>query len=216
MTRPGKSLPERITPDQYDYGSRTAAVIVAGGIAAIPTETSYGLAVDAFNERALKRLFTLKQRPLSKPLLVLIPSVSALPRLAAEIPDTYAELIEQFWPGPLTLLFPALSNLPEQLTAGTRTVGIRISSNEIATEICRCAGSVITATSANISGHHSARSAEEVVDYFDNRIDIVVDGGKLEPSPGSSIVGCSRGRLVSIREGVIPFAAIQKAAAHSP
>jgi len=209
MRKRGKSLPNRVTPDRTDYGRITAAVIGDGGIAAIPTETSYGLAVDPFNPAALQRLFEVKQRPVSKPLLVLIDKLSVLPRLSAIIPDVYIPLIQHYWPGPLTLIFPALNTLPELLTAGTGTVGVRMSSNRVATEICRCAGGTITATSANISGQRSARSAAEIVHYFNDRVDIIVDGGKLRKSPGSSIIGCNQGNIISIREGTIPLSSIK-------
>lgn len=215
MRKRGKSLPERISADQTDYGSKAAAVIGAGGIAAIPTETSYGLAVDPFNAEALQRLFQIKQRPLSKPVLVLIDSMSALGRLTSRIPDIYQPIISHYWPGPLTLIFPALSSLPDLLTAQTGTVGVRESSNRIATRICRCAGGTITATSANISGHRSACSADQIIDFFGNRIDIVVDAGELGESPGSSIIGSDQGKLVSIREGVIPFSSICTTAENS-
>ena len=209
MRRRGKSLPDRITPDQPDYGSITAAVIGAGGIAAIPTETSYGLAVDPFNDLALRRLFEIKRRPLSKPVLVLIDDQSELKRLTRDVPDIYKPIISQYWPGPLTMIFPALDTLPELLTAGTGTIGVRVTSNQIAADICRSAGGTITATSANLSGQRSARSADEILDYFNSLIDIVVDGGELEDSPGSSIIGHDRGGLTSIREGAIPFSSIQ-------
>lgn len=215
MRRRGTFLPDRITADHPDYGSKTAAVIGAGGIAAIPTETSYGLAVDPFNRNALRRLFELKRRPSTKPVLVLIENLSVLPRLSPEIPNIYQPIIGKYWPGPLTLIFPALSTLPELLTAGTGTVGVRESSNQIATEICRCSGGAITATSANISGQRAARSAEEIADYFKDLIDIVVDGGELEDSPGSSIVECETGSLRCIRDGVIPFSEIRDAVTFS-
>lgn len=212
MKKRGKSRPEVLAADKTDYGSRAAAVIGSGGIAAIPTETSYGLAVDPFNAEALQKLFDVKQRPLSKPVLVLVDRISTLARLVSETPEIYKPIFEQYWPGPLTLIFPARADLPELLTARTGTIGVRVSSNPVATEICRKAGGAITATSANISGHRSAASADAIFEYFNNRIDLVVDGGVLEDSPGSTIVGLDGPRLVCIREGVVPFSSIQAVA----
>ena len=190
--------------DQPDYHSAAAAVIRSGGIAAIPTETSYGLAVDPFNRASLDRLFTVKRRPPSKPVLVLIDGVDQLPRLIEKIPDPYRPLIDRLWPGPLTLIFPALPSLPEPLTAGTSTLGIRISSNQAATEICRRAGGVITATSANVSGEQPAWTATELLSSFATSIDLIVDAGDLEPVLPSTVVKCEGNRLVVVREGCIP------------
>lgn len=208
MKKRGKFLPEILPADKADYSGRAAAVIGSGGIAAIPTETSYGLAVDPFNAEALQKLFNLKRRPLSKPVLVLVDSTAVLTRLVSETPKIYQPIIEHYWPGPLTLIFPALADLPELLTARTGTIGIRMSSSPVATEICRKAGGAITATSANISGHRSAGSAETIIEYFNNRVDLVIDGGVLEDSPGSTIVGLDGHNLFCIREGVIPFSSI--------
>jgi len=214
MKKRGVSHPELIPTTSPEYSSRAAAVIGAGGIAAIPTETSYGLAVDPFNTDALRRLFAIKQRPLAKPVLVLVDSMKSLARMTPEIPPVYQSLIKQYWPGPVTLIFAAREELPHLLTAGTGTVGARMSSNPVAAEICRCAGGCITATSANISGSVSARSTADIVDYFGDQIDIIVDGGELEESPGSSIFANDRDALFCIREGVIPFTSVLKVAAN--
>ena len=205
MKRQGRSLFKRVFPESTDYSSEVAAVIGAGGVAAIPTETSYGLAVDPHNQKALERLFSLKNRPPAKPVLVLIKNSGFLSRLVSHTPANYIPLIKLYWTGPLTLIFPALPDLPKLLTAGTGTIGIRVSSNRIATEICRKAGGAITATSANLSGHAPARSADEVIDIFKDAIDIVVDGPVLSTAPCSTIVGRKDDQLTLIRKGMIPF-----------
>lgn len=203
MRRREKSRCRRLTIEQPGFSYEAARTISAGGITAIPTETSYGLAVDPFNEQALARLFSVKQRPSSKPVLVLIDGIDRLPRLATHIPPLYISLIERYWPGPVTLIFPALPTLPKLLTAGSGTVGVRISSHNAANEICRQAGGVVTATSANLSGSQPARTATELADQLGDLLDLVIDAGPLEDVPPSTVVKCEGDRLVAVREGAI-------------
>ena len=203
MTRRETSRCKIIVSEQTDYSGIAAAVIGSGGVAAIPTETSYGLAVDPFNSRSLERLFEIKKRPASKPVLVLIDGCDRLSHLISDIPDAYRPLMQRFWPGPLTLIFKARKALPELLTAGTGTIGVRISSHRVATEICRRAGGVITATSANISGEQPARSAAEIDRSFASSIDLIVDDGALERLPPSTILTYRGNRVVMVREGII-------------
>jgi L-threonylcarbamoyladenylate synthase len=197
-----------ITIDRPDYSRDAAAVIRSGGIAAIPTETSYGLAVDPFNDQALKQLFEIKQRPSSKPVLVLIDDVQHLSRLTITTPAIYQPLIERYWPGPLTLIFPARLTLPSLLTAGTGTIGVRISSHQAASEICSRAGGAITATSANISGQRPARAVTDLIDSFEESIDLIVDGGELGKAPPSTVLAYRDDRLLLVREGSIALADI--------
>ncbi|RZW19413.1 MAG: threonylcarbamoyl-AMP synthase [Desulfobulbaceae bacterium] len=203
MTRREKSRCSVITEGQDDYSSIAAAVIISGGIAAIPTETSYGLAVDPFNVESLERLFEIKRRPAQKPILVLIDEVDRLSRLVREIPDSFWPLMERFWPGPLTLIFPAKPDLPSLLTAGTDTIGVRISSNRAAAEICRQAGGMITATSANVSGEQPAWSVEELISSFSSSIELIVDGGHLDQVPPSTVLRSEGNELVLVRSGRI-------------
>ncbi len=201
MKRRERSRCSVITVTQDNYSSLAAAVIISGGIAAIPTETSYGLAVNPFNAGSLERLFEIKRRPPTKPLLVLIDEVDRLSRLVSEVPESFKPLMDRFWPGPLTLIFPAKPDLPSLLTAGTGTIGVRISSNRSASEICRQAGGMITATSANVSGEHPAWSAEQLISSFSNSIELIVDGGELEQVPPSTVIRSENDEVVLIRPG---------------
>ena len=184
---------------------RAVAVLHDGGVIAFPTETYYGLAVDPFNPLALNHLFTLKQRDIAKPILTLVDDRESLSSLVHEIPILYLQLMERFWPGPLTLIFPARINLPNLLTAGTATVGVRQSSHPFARQLLRAFGRPITATSANISGHDAAIDAHEVRAQFGNRIDMVFDGGPAPGKTGSTIIGLEESKLKLIREGIIPY-----------
>ncbi len=182
-----------------------AACLRNGGIIAFPTESYYGLGVDPFSEKAVQRLFDVKMRVKAKAVLVVIPEMDSLFDLVASVPDAYARLMDVFWPGPLTLLFPAGDSVSSALLGGTGNIGIRISSNSVATAICREFGGPITATSANLSGMVPAKSAGDVVNIFGKNIDLVVDGGFSDAQAGSTIVGCRDNDLYLVREGLIPW-----------
>ena len=174
-----------------------------GQIVAFPTETYYGLAVDPQNESAVKKLFELKKRPVDKPLLLLIEDVGQLPQLSSSVPEEFQPLIEKYWPGPLTLIFPALPSVNPKITAETGTVGIRISPHPVAKKIVERFGRAITATSANISGLDPAKTAQEVIDMFGEYIDFVLDGGGTTAGLCSTVVGVKDSHLQVIRAGVI-------------
>ena len=180
--------------------------MVAGGIVAFPTETCYGLAVDPMNEQALGKLFEVKDRPVDKPVLLLISNVSLLDSLVTHVPDLYLPLIERFWPGPLTLIFQARPQLSPLVTGGTSTVGVRISPHPVAQALGKAFGGAITATSANLSGKPPARSAAQIRSLFGETVDVVLDGGMTPASLCSTIVCECAGRLQLIRSGVIGLA----------
>ncbi|OGQ96036.1 MAG: threonylcarbamoyl-AMP synthase [Deltaproteobacteria bacterium RIFOXYD12_FULL_57_12] len=190
--------------------SRAVQVLQQGGVVAFPTETYYGLAVDPFNSTALARLFRLKQRASHKPILVLIHSREQLSGLAREVPPVFLPLMARYWPGPLTLVFGALQNLPQELTAGTGTVGVRISSHPLAGRLVAAFGRPITATSANISGLPAANSAADVQRQFGAGIDLVLDGGLTPGGHGSTVVGLQNDRLFLIRAGGIPYEQVEE------
>ena len=184
--------------------NRAVTVLNNGGVVAFPTETYYGLAVDPLNPMALNFLFTLKQRDISKPILTLVDDRDSLLSLVQEIPTQYIQLMEKFWPGPLTLIFQAKIHLPTLLTAGTSTIGVRQSSHPFARQLLRAFGRPITATSANISGQDAAADAYEVKTQFGTQIDMVFDGGRTPGISGSTIVGIDGNEVKLIRKGVIP------------
>jgi L-threonylcarbamoyladenylate synthase len=186
------------------------AVLNDGGVVAFPTETYYGLAVDPFNPMALNHLFSLKQRAIGKPILTLVDDRKSLSFLVQDIPTLYEPLMEEFWPGPLTLVFQAKVNLPTLLTSGTSTIGVRQSSHSFARQLLRAFGRPLTATSANISGRAAATDAYEVKSQFGSKIDIIFDGGKTPGTVGSTIIGREGKSLKLIREGVVPFRDILK------
>jgi L-threonylcarbamoyladenylate synthase len=195
-------------PSDEDF-KQAVSVLEQGGIVAFPTETFYGLAVDPFNEKALAALFRLKGRPSEKPFLVLIQDESQLPSLVRLIPSEFRPLMQVFWPGPLTLVFPALSTLSPALTGPDRAgIGIRISPHPVARAFGQVWGRPLTATSANLSGKPAARTAEEVRRIFGREVSCILDGSQTPGGKSSTVVGLSQGKLQLIRAGVIAFSSL--------
>lgn len=192
---------------------RAAVILKSGGVIAFPTETYYGLAVDPLQHQALERLFRIKRRARNLPILVLVSGKEQIHLLASELPTVYHRLIDCFWPGPVTLVFPALPTLPPSLTGDTGTIGLRQSPNETANRLIAAFGGPITATSANISGAAAAVSADEVTRIFGVEIDMVLDGGQTPGGSGSTLVGVRGESLFCLREGKIAFHAVQTCAA---
>jgi len=187
-----------------------AAVLRKGGLVAFPTETYYGLAVDPFNEDALARLFQVKRRSHLKPVLLLIDKLDQLKFIADHVPDVFNHLISEFWPGPLTLVFPAVSGLSSLLTGNSSTIGARQSSCSIATRLVSEFGGPITATSANKSGYKPALTAEEVSHIFNSDVDMILDGGKTPGGRGSTLIGYRSDKIYCIRKGCIKLKDIKE------
>lgn len=177
-------------------------------VGAIPTETFYGLAANPFSEKAIKKLFYLKKRPYYKPIILLIGNYEDLFYIVKEVPPLAKKLISLFWPGPLTIVFEAKESVSPLLTAGTGTIGVRLSSSPVVRKICELFGLPITGTSANISESKPSRSAKEVLKEIPE-VDFILDGGKLKVSAPSTVVSVLENRLSLIREGIIPFEKIR-------
>ncbi len=182
------------------------ATLRGGGVVAFPTETYYGLAVDPENDLALEKLYRLKRRPPEKAILILVEDIVQLSEITRSIPPQFLPLMKKYWPGPLTLIFPAKDTLSQLLTGGSKTVGVRISPHPIAMHLVRGVGKPITATSANISGELPAKSPEEVEKIFGSDIDYIVDGGETAAGQCSTIVGLQDNALTLVRRGQIDIA----------
>jgi len=175
-----------------------------GGVIAYPTETFYALGADPFNAEAVKKVFALKGRPAKNPVSVIVKDREMLARVAASVPEAAYRLMERFWPGPLTIIFDALPSVPALLTAGTGSIGARVSSSPLSQKLTSVLDSPITATSANPSGKAPALTAERVIEYFDGLIDVIIDGGTLKGRLGSTIVDVTGDGIKILREGEIP------------
>jgi L-threonylcarbamoyladenylate synthase len=180
---------------------RMRRVLGENGLIALPTESFYGLAVDPFNEQALVKLWQVKGRSNGKPVLVLIGEGAQLNPFVRNIPPAATVLMNAFWPGPLTIVFPAALGLSDAVTAGTHSVGIRLSAWQPLCELLRRVGP-LTGTSANREGMPPPTTAKEVRDYFGDALDLIVDDG---PTPGGqpSTVIDVQGPIRIIRDGAI-------------
>jgi L-threonylcarbamoyladenylate synthase len=185
---------------------RMRQVLVENGLIALPTESFYGLAVAPFNEQALARLWQVKGRSKGKPVLVLIGEGSQLNPFVRNIPSAATVLMNAFWPGPLTIVFPAALGLSDAVTAGTGSVGIRLSAWQPLCELLRRIGPV-TGTSANREGMTPPTTAEEISHSLGDALDLIVDAG---PTPGGrpSTVIDVQGPIRIIRDGAIDRDAI--------
>jgi L-threonylcarbamoyladenylate synthase len=178
-------------------------VLKGGGVIVFPTETLYGLGADALNNAAVEKVFQLKGRDPSNPIPVLVADQEMLHTLVAQVPTTAQKLIDRYWPGPLTLVLPGQKNIPKPLCNPKGGVGVRISSQPIATLLVKGLGRPLTTTSANPSGKEPARTLEVAKNYFANRVDVFVDGGTLTSKSGSTVVEVMEDSIKIIREGEI-------------
>ena len=181
-------------------------VVRRGGVLAVPTESFYALAAPALNRLAVERVRAMKGRRDGKPILVMIADPGQLASLVAQVPPAAAALMDAFWPGPLTLTFPASSLLPEVVTAGSRTVGITQPCFPQLVPVLQRVGP-LTGTSANRSGRPAARSAREVREQFPAAPLWVLDGGPAPLTAPSTILDLT-GEPRILREGAIPAAAV--------
>lgn len=189
-----------------DASIATAGSIIAnGGLVAFPTETVYGLGADAFNETAVKNIYTAKGRPSDNPLIVHISDIETLNSLACEISDTAMALISAFMPGPFTIILRKSELVPNAVTAGMPTVAIRFPENKTAQRLIKAAGVPIAAPSANLSGKPSPTKASHVINDMMGRIDAVINGEDCEVGVESTIVDASRDVPVLLRPGGITF-----------
>jgi len=187
-----------------------AARLRAGGLVAFPTETVYGLGADALNAEAVERIFRAKGRPASDPLIVHVPGLAALPRVAAAAPPLARTLAEAFWPGPLTLVLPRGPQVPDAVTAGGPTVAVRAPAHPVAQALLEASGLPIAAPSANRFARPSPTTAQHVLDDLADRVDIVLDGGPVTIGLESTILDVTRTPPVILRPGGLPLEAIRR------
>jgi len=196
----------KIDPKTPDKSSIIAAVEILkkGGVVAFPTETFYGLGADAGNVEAVEKIYSIKGRDYENPIPIIIGNIRDMTGLVEEIPETGRRFMERFWPGGLTIIFEASLNILHRLTGGTGKIGIRLSSNIIASHLAKTLSKPITATSANLSGADECASADEVIDCLKDKIDMVIDGGRTPGGLGSTVVDVTTDPPTILREGIIP------------
>ena len=180
-----------------------------GGLVAFPTETVYGLGTNAFKEDAVRRLFEVKRRPPDNPVSVLVSDFESVERLA-EINEVASKLMEEFFPGPLTVVMKAKSEVPEIVTAGTGRVAVRMPDHPIALKIVEFAEVPLATPSANVSGRPSPTKAEHVLQDFEGKIDLLIDGGETGIGIESTVVDTTTYPPKILRLGAIAVEDIER------
>lgn len=203
---------QRPVPPNYIGAGAAARSIRRGGVVAIPTETVYGMAANALDETAVRRVFEIKGRPALDPLIVHIADAARLTDIAASVPAIAQTLAAAFWPGPLTLVLPKKPCIPDSVTAGLDTVAIRVPVHPITRQIIRESGGPVAAPSANRFGAISPTCAGHVFSQFGTELTGIVDGGPCAVGVESTILGFWENRVWLLRPGGIPLEAIEKIA----
>jgi L-threonylcarbamoyladenylate synthase len=189
-----------MTPITKDI-RKAAALLKQEEVVAIPTETVYGLAGNIFSEKAVRKIFSLKERPLYNPLIVHLASARALPSVAREVPAAARKLAQAFWPGPLTLVLPKTDSVPDLVTAGKPTVAVRVPAHPVARSLLEQLDFPLAAPSANPFGAISPTVAVHVAAYFGQRLSLVLDGGPCQRGIESTIVGFEGEAVILYRHG---------------
>ena len=209
-----------LTEKYMDFKSNTnytkliepAKIIKNGGIVVFPTETVYGIGANGLDENAVKKLYNVKQRPLNKPISLLVSNMDMVNLVAKDITELEYRLMEELFPGPFTIILKKKEIVPDIVTANQDTVGIRMPAGEIARKLVEYANVPIATPSANISGKPSGTNFESVMRDFEGKVDFFIDGGKSELGISSTIVKVIDGVPHILREGRITKEQIEKIA----
>ena len=189
---------------------KPARVIKNGGIVVFPTETVYGIGANGLNAEAVKKIYEIKKRPLTKPINLLVNSVEMIEKVAKDITPLEYAIIKEFFPGPLTMILKKKEIVPDIVTAGGATVGIRMPANEIALELIKKAGVPLATPSANISDKPSKTNIKDVMKDFPKGVDCFIDGGESRIGVASTIVQVIDGVPHILRQGTITEEQIKK------
>jgi len=181
---------------------KAAEIIRAGGLVVFPTETVYGLGANALDAAAVAKIYALKGRPATSPLIVHVASIEQARQFAAEWPDDADRLAREYWPGPLTLVVPKTREIPDEVTAGLDTVGLRVPRHPVALELLRTAGVPIAAASANRFTQLSPTTAQHVRDAFGAETPFLLDGGPCEVGLESTVIAVTSDGLEVLRPGM--------------
>ncbi len=195
--------------EEYIF-TRAATILSESGVIAYPTETYYGLGVDATNEKAIQKIYEIKGRDIKNPISIIIGERKNVYPLVCDVTLTTEKLMDSFWPGPLTIVFLASAEVSAFLTAGSGKIGIRLSSHEGARRIAQIMGRPLTATSANLSNQPECALADDVIKQIGNKIDAIVDLGQTTGGNVSTVIDVTCNPPVILRKGTISQKAIEK------
>lgn len=196
--------------------AQAVRLLRAGALVAFPTETVYGLGADASNPLAVAAIFRAKGRPADHPVIVHVQGSAALRQWAREVPEAARRLAARFWPGPLTLILPRAPGVPDAVTGGQDTVGLRCPAHPVAQALLSAFGGGIAAPSANRFGRVSPTTAQHVLDEFGSAVPLILDGGPCAVGVESTIVDLSRGRAVLLRPGGVTAAQLAEVLGEAP
>ncbi|MBM3296116.1 MAG: threonylcarbamoyl-AMP synthase [Candidatus Aminicenantes bacterium] len=188
-----------------------AGVMKRGGLVVFPTDTYYGLGGNGLSRRVIRKVYSLKRRDASKPLLVLVSGQEMAEDLAADIPGVFRRMARKFWPGPLTIVLRAAPRVPAELGAGTGTIAMRCPAVPWLRELVRAAGFPVIATSANISGEAEIAAGGAARKAFEGKVDLIVDGGETPGGPVSTVLDLAAPKPRIVREGAVPAAVLREA-----
>ena len=210
MTEQSLPLDETVLFDPAAPGAieMAAELIANGGVVAIPTDTVYGIAASLSHPAALRRIMEIKHRDPAKSLPILVSSTDALARLIPDIDPAIALLLDEYWPGALTVALKAAAGMPDEVLAPDGTIGVRLPNHRLAVELIDRAGGSVACTSANISGQAPAQTGLEVLDTLGGSLDGVVKGGIATGGTPSTVIRIDDSEIELVREGAIPFAEI--------
>lgn len=189
--------------------AEAVAILDAGGVVAMPTDTLYGLAADPFSSEAVARVFAVKGRPADRAMPLVAADVDQVVNRLGPLSDLARRLASKYWPGPLTLLVARPSSIPADVTGGRVEIGVRVPAHAVTRELCRVSGRLLTATSANLSGEPPSNDPDDIERAFPTGVDLLLDAGRTPGGPPSTIVDVTGSEPRLVRAGAIAWEDVQ-------
>lgn len=202
----------KVNPDRPEHEKikKAAEVIRNGGLVAFPTETVYGLGANALDREAVNKIFAIKKRPSTDPIIVHISDLKQLDTIVKNVPEIAKVLAKRFWPGPLTLIMERSDSVPDNVSAGLATVAVRMPSHPVSIALIKTSGLPIAAPSANIFSRPSSTKAQHIIDDFSDSVDLILDGGDSTIGVESTVLDLTSNPPVLLRPGGTPMEDLQE------